>query len=53
MPAPLLVTDFDGTITSVDFYQLVVGELLPPDTPPYFLDYLAGRRTHARHRVVL
>ncbi|WP_165249131.1 HAD-IB family phosphatase [Paludisphaera soli] len=49
-PAPprrsLLVTDFDGTLTRHDFYQLAIQELLPTDLPDYWGDYRAGRLTH-------
>jgi len=42
----VLVSDFDGTMTRFDFYQLVLERLLPPDTPNYWLDYCVGRMTH-------
>ena len=42
----ILVSDFDGTMTRRDFFQLVNERLLPPDLPDYWGDYLAGRRTH-------
>ncbi len=42
----VLVTDFDGTMTRRDFFQLVVERLLPTGTPDYWGDYLAGRLTH-------
>jgi len=49
-PAPprrsLLVTDFDGTLTRDDFYQLAIKELLPAGLPDYWGDYRAGRMTH-------
>ena len=41
-----LVSDFDGTMTRHDFYQLVVERLLPTGTPDYWADYRAGRITH-------
>ena len=47
-PEPLmkiLVTDFDGTITRRDFYQLVLNRV-PPGTPDFWGEYLAGRITH-------
>lgn len=44
--ASLLVTDFDGTLTQDDFYQLAIKELLPNDLPDYWGDYRAGRLTH-------
>lgn len=47
MPArSLLVTDFDGTLTRHDFYQLAIQELLPRDLPDYWGEYRAGRLTH-------
>jgi len=42
----VLVTDFDGTMTDHDFYQLVLAELLPRDVPDHWSDYRAGRITH-------
>jgi 2-hydroxy-3-keto-5-methylthiopentenyl-1-phosphate phosphatase len=42
----VLVTDFDGTMTDHDFYQLVLDKLLPPDVPDHWSDYRAGRLTH-------
>ncbi|MDG3003353.1 HAD-IB family phosphatase [Paludisphaera mucosa] len=49
-PAPpdrsLLVSDFDGTLTREDFYQLAIKELLPAGLPDYWGDYRAGRLTH-------
>lgn len=42
----MLVTDFDGTLTRHDFYQLVRDRLLPPETPDFFDEYRAGQITH-------
>jgi 2,3-diketo-5-methylthio-1-phosphopentane phosphatase len=42
----LLVTDFDGTMTSQDFYKLAARSLLPPELPDYWAEYRAGRLTH-------
>jgi 2-hydroxy-3-keto-5-methylthiopentenyl-1-phosphate phosphatase len=42
----VLVSDFDGTMTRRDFFQLVVERLLPPECPDYWGEYLAGRLTH-------
>lgn len=42
----VLVSDFDGTMTRRDFFQLVVERLLPSHCPDYWGDYLAGRLTH-------
>src|SRR5262245_19974596 len=44
--ASVLVTDFDGTMTKNDFYELVTTQLLPPETPSYWVDYRAGRLSH-------
>lgn len=43
---PVLVTDFDGTLTERDFYQLVRERLVPPSIPDYWGEYLADRLTH-------
>lgn len=45
-PGGVLVTDFDGTLTRHDFYRLVIDELLPPGTPDFWSEYLAGRVSH-------
>src|SRR5262245_15953491 len=42
----VLVSDFDGTMTRHDFYQLAVESLLPPDTPDQWTAYRAGTVTH-------
>lgn len=42
----LFVSDFDGTISRKDFYQLSIEHLLPPDVPNYWTDYREGRKTH-------
>ena len=42
----ILVSDFDGTMTQHDFYQLTVESLLPPGTPDYWIDYRSGAITH-------
>ncbi len=42
----LLVTDFDGTITRHDFFNLVVAEFAPAHLERYWDDYEAGRLTH-------
>ncbi len=41
----VLVSDFDGTITRRDFYRLVL-EQVPPGTPDFWSEYLAGRLSH-------
>ncbi|HEX8200963.1 MAG TPA: hypothetical protein VF590_10770, partial [Isosphaeraceae bacterium] len=43
---PVLVTDFDGTLTRHDFYRLVLERLLPPGAPDFWDEYRAGRLTH-------
>ena len=43
---PVLISDFDGTMTQRDFYREALARLLPSDTPDYWEDYLAGRLTH-------
>ncbi len=42
----ILVSDFDGTMTRRDFFQIALERLLPADLPDFWGDYLAGRRTH-------
>jgi 2-hydroxy-3-keto-5-methylthiopentenyl-1-phosphate phosphatase len=46
MTRALLVTDFDGTLTERDFYQLAVERLVPADLPDHWAAYRAGRTTH-------
>jgi HAD superfamily phosphoserine phosphatase-like hydrolase len=41
-----LVSDFDGTMTRRDFYQLFRKRFLPSDAPDYWAEYRAGRLTH-------
>lgn len=43
---PVLVTDFDGTLTRHDFYRLVLERLVPAGTPDFWSEYRAGRITH-------
>jgi 2,3-diketo-5-methylthio-1-phosphopentane phosphatase len=43
---PVLVTDFDGTITRHDYYQLILKHLIPPGTPNFWEEHLAGRLSH-------
>jgi hypothetical protein len=40
------VTDFDGTLTRHDFFDLVLRRLVPPGTPDYWGEYLQGGRKH-------
>jgi len=42
----ILVSDYDGTITSRDFYSLLAERYIPAGTPDYFAEYRAGRMTH-------
>jgi 2,3-diketo-5-methylthio-1-phosphopentane phosphatase len=42
----VLVSDFDGTMTRHDFYQLAVQRLLPPGVPDYWAAYRDGSITH-------
>lgn len=41
-----LLTDFDGTLTRHDYYQLVRDQLIPVETTDYWTEYRAGRMTH-------
>lgn len=43
---PVLVSDFDGTVTRHDFYGLIVQHQLPPGTPDFWGRYRAGEMTH-------
>jgi 2-hydroxy-3-keto-5-methylthiopentenyl-1-phosphate phosphatase len=43
---PVLVTDFDGTLTERDFYQLVRERLLPESTPDFWAAYRRGDISH-------
>mgnify|MGYP000914761037 CR=1 FL=1 len=42
----VIVSDFDGTLTRHDVYQLIAERLLPAATPDYWSEYRAGRTTH-------
>jgi 2,3-diketo-5-methylthio-1-phosphopentane phosphatase len=42
----MLVTDFDGTLTQRDFYQVYVERLMPPNAPDFWAEYRAGCMTH-------
>jgi 2-hydroxy-3-keto-5-methylthiopentenyl-1-phosphate phosphatase len=42
----VLVTDFDGTITGEDFYQLIAQQYLPASAPDYWQLYARGQLTH-------
>lgn len=44
--SPVLVSDFDGTMTRYDFYKLALEKLLPDNTPDYWADYRSGSITH-------
>ena len=43
---PVLVTDFDGTMTERDYYKLVRERLMPRDAPDYWGMYQSGELTH-------
>lgn len=42
----VLVTDFDGTVTDQEFYQLLSRQYLPPGAPDYWALYARGELTH-------
>jgi 2-hydroxy-3-keto-5-methylthiopentenyl-1-phosphate phosphatase len=46
MSDAVLVSDFDGTMTTAEFYKLVAERLLPPGALAPWEDYRAGRITH-------
>lgn len=46
MSDSILVTDFDGTITSHDFFELVVSRFPRRNGTDHWRDYLDGRITH-------
>src|SRR5262245_31179173 len=43
---PILVSDFDGTLTRQDFFRLAYERLVPPDLPDYWSMYLTKQLTH-------
>lgn len=46
MNGPVLVSDFDGTLTRQDFFFLAIERLLPPGTPAFWEQYRDGELTH-------
>lgn len=44
--APVLVSDFDGTMTKYDFYQLVATQLMPVGYPDVWQQFLTGELSH-------
>ncbi|HUQ69338.1 MAG TPA: HAD-IB family phosphatase [Planctomycetaceae bacterium] len=42
----VFVTDFDGTMTGVDFYELVLHHVPNIEKPDYWAECVAGRLTH-------
>jgi 2,3-diketo-5-methylthio-1-phosphopentane phosphatase len=42
----VLISDFDGTMTRLDFYKLTIERLLPAGTPDYWSAYRSGSITH-------
>ncbi len=45
VPRGVLVSDYDGTMTRHDFYELAIAELVPPGTPDYWGHFLTGGMT--------
>jgi len=43
---PVLVSDFDGTMTRHDFYRLAIVKLLPANTTDHWAEYRSGKITH-------
>ncbi len=41
-----LISDFDGTMTKVDFYRLAIERVIPADCPDYWRAYRQGEITH-------
>lgn len=46
MSRRVLVSDFDGTMTRRDFYQVYAERLMPGDAPDFWAEYRAGRLSH-------
>ncbi|WP_321473783.1 haloacid dehalogenase-like hydrolase [uncultured Paludibaculum sp.] len=46
MASSVLITDFDGTISRVDFYELALEHCLAAALPDYWAGYSSGRLTH-------
>jgi 2-hydroxy-3-keto-5-methylthiopentenyl-1-phosphate phosphatase len=46
LAGPILVSDFDGTMTRHDFFRLVIERFLPPGAPDYWAEYRGGRLSH-------
>jgi 2,3-diketo-5-methylthio-1-phosphopentane phosphatase len=42
----VLVSDFDGTVSRRDFFELAVERFVKEDAPDYWREYTAGRLTH-------
>ena len=42
----VLVSDFDGTMTRLDFFDRVLTHLDPGSLPDYWGEYVTGKRTH-------
>ena len=43
---PILVTDFDGTLTNRDYFELILERYSPPEAQVVWDDFKAGRLTH-------
>lgn len=43
---PILVSDFDGTFTNRDYFELILDRYRPPEAQAIWDDFKAGRLTH-------
>lgn len=43
---PILISDFDGTMTGRDYFQLILDRHRPPEAQEIWDGYTAGRLTH-------
>ncbi|QOY86332.1 HAD-IB family phosphatase [Paludibaculum fermentans] len=46
MPSSVLITDFDGTISRLDFYELALPHCSKGSVPDFWQGYSTGRLTH-------
>ncbi len=46
MPSSVLITDFDGTISRLDFYELALPHCSKASIPDFWQGYSTGRLTH-------
>lgn len=42
---PILITDFDGTLTRTDFYEVFMEAVFPPGAPDFWGELRGGQRT--------